>query len=54
MPDQTPNLAQHVADLLGRLSIMESLLPQIADARTRQTFKTEIIYIKNMVKGLQN
>ena len=49
-----PLLLQRVADLAGRLSVMESLLPQIADTKLRNTFATEIMQIKQMVNQLQN
>ena len=54
MADPTPNLAQRTADLLGRLSVMESLLPQVADARLRATLKSEIIQLRNLVQQLQS
>lgn len=54
MPSPDPILAQRVADLLGKLSVMESLLPQIEDRRLRSTFGAEITQIKQMVNQLQN
>jgi hypothetical protein len=54
MPTLDPILAQRVADLLGRLSVMESLLPRIADTRTRTVFAGELVHIKQMINQLQN
>lgn len=54
MPSPDPIIAQRVADLLGRLSIMQSLLPMIADRATRSTFASEIIQIKQGLEQLQN
>jgi hypothetical protein len=54
MPTPDPILAQRVADLLGRLSVIESLLPQIKDSRLRSTFTVEVIHLKNMITELQN
>lgn len=54
MPSPDPIIAQRVADLLGRLSIMESLLPMIADRNTRSTFALEIVQIKQGLQQLQS
>lgn len=54
MATPDPNLMQRMADLLGRLSVIESLLPQVADARLRATMQSEIIQVKNLVQQLQS
>lgn len=52
MPDLI--LTQKIQDLLGKLSIMESLLPQIKELNIRSTFESELAQVKLLVKRLQS
>jgi hypothetical protein len=54
MPSPDPIIAQRVADLLGRLTIMDSLLPQITDRTLRNTFALEIIQLRQGLQQLQD
>ena len=54
MTSPDPILTQRIADLLGRITVMESLLPQIKETAVRNSFALEVIQVKNLVKQLQN
>lgn len=49
-----PILTQKIQDLLGKLSIMESLLPQIKDLKVRTAFEAELSQVKLLIKRLQS